>query len=156
MDVSNPLIKSETPNQEQLLLLRSLTNFRMMDFKPLYPIEKYQQSLDAVNLSLVPLHPKALAVQIHDIIKFATNFGKGLENNDMEYVAKTYREALQEVPGDLLREAIAKLKREYKWTHKFPTPADIMEMIQYRLEARRSLRWKLNGILENWKDDTDD
>ncbi len=124
-----------------------------MDFKPKFPKSEYEGALEAVNRSLAHVHPKALAIQIHDIIEFATNFGKGLENNNMEYVAKTYREALYDVPHDLIAEAIAKLKREYKWTHKFPTPADIRELIQYRLEARRSLQWKLNGILDNWKED---
>jgi hypothetical protein len=147
------LIQSEHVTEEQRSLLSSLGNFRMMEFKPLYPLSEYQAALDAVNASLKPAHVKVLMVKIEEILQFAENFGKGLEKMDLTFVAKTYREGLEDLPADLLTEAVSQLKRDYKWTHKYPTPADLRERIMYRLEARRTLRWKLNGVLDNWPDD---
>ena len=97
--------------------------------------ERIQAAIDAQQRALSPASNKAFAVTIDRLFAFARTFG--LANPDAAAATKFYREAMSDVPIDLLDRAVSSVCRDWKWGNKLPLPADLRNQISAEMTARR-------------------
>ena len=69
------------------------------------------------------------AVLIKPLFDFAVAFGLPVDAKQVEPMTSVYREALAEVPADLLAIAVATVRRTWKWGNRMPLPADLLAAI---------------------------
>jgi len=103
--------------------------------------DRLQAAIDAQQALLEPADIKAFAVLVAKIFEFARTFG--LANPDTEAATKFYREALSDLPPDLLQRAVSDVVREWKWGNKIPLPADIRNQVEAELTARKVMLVRL-------------
>jgi hypothetical protein len=78
---------------------------------------------------------EAFAVLVARIFDFARTFG--LANPDAGMATKFYRDALADMPQDLLSRAVSDICREWKWGNKIPLPADLRNQVERELTQRK-------------------
>lgn len=99
-------------------------------------------SLLEARKGLESINPKTLAVMLEETLALwplPPNFG---------VTAKFYREALEDVPADLVAKALKQIRLSSKF---FPKPAEIRELIRDELTRRRRERWEIEQKARNWK-----
>lgn len=107
---------------------------------------KIARAIQATAHETRPASSEAFAVCLLKIAKFGRAFGF-LENNAAD-ITGFYREALSDVPADLLELAVDGTIRTWKW-NRMPSPADLRETISGELGQRKATRNALERAL--WK-----
>jgi hypothetical protein len=87
-------------------------------------------ALEKARADLQPISPKALAVKLEQTLAIWP-----LPEN-FQQTAQFYREALADVPADLVDKALSHVRLTSKW---FPKPAELREPIRDALAARRRI-----------------
>lgn len=93
--------------------------------------------LDELDVKLQPATPKEYAVSMGRLLLFMETFKLPATNQgDLQTI---YRDALNDLPADLLNEAVNRIKREHKW-NTIPTPAAIRDKVSRQLIDRKLLQ----------------
>lgn len=103
--------------------------------------EGIADAIAGYDRALVPADARAFAVTIDRLFAFARVFGLG--NPDTRAAVGFYRQALADVPPDLLAEAVRRIVGAWRWGHKLPLPADLRATIADELGRRKVERARL-------------
>lgn len=101
---------------------------------------RLQTALAKARRQAAPIAPQALAVKLERTLALwpaPENFAA---------TAAFYREALADVPDDLVDQALRHARLTLKW---FPKPAELREPIREALTRRRANLYRLTRLLEN-------
>ena len=101
-----------------------------------------------LNQQLHGADVKQFAVAMSAFWEFVRVFQVGKEPADVEAATKMFRKALEDVPIDLLNQAIQRLIATWKWGSKFPLPADIKSQINEELSTRLYQRRRVQSMLD--------
>ncbi|MBC8158173.1 MAG: hypothetical protein H8E94_02455 [Alphaproteobacteria bacterium] len=88
-----------------------------------------------------PCDAQAFAVAIDKLFKFGRTFG--LKNQATEDATKFYREALKDLPADLVVKAVDGAIKSWKWGNRLPLPADLMDEVKDEWARRRLAKTRL-------------
>ena len=91
--------------------------------------------LERAQYALKPASTEEFGVEIDRLFRFARTFG--IRPESVEDMTAFYRQALDDMPADLIREAVDDVIRKWKWGKKMPLPADLRERAQAELGERR-------------------
>ncbi len=94
-----------------------------------------RQAIQAQRALLQPVEAAAFAVLIDRLFAFARTFG--LANPDTTAATGFYRQALKDIPADLVAKAVERVCRGWKWGHKIPLPADLYGAVSDELTRRK-------------------
>ena len=92
-------------------------------------------SLERRQHALKPASVQEFGVAIDRLFQFARTFGIAPDN--VADMTSFYRQALDDVPADMVREAVDNIIRTWKWGKKMPMPADLRERVEKELTLRR-------------------
>jgi hypothetical protein len=88
----------------------------------------------ALATLLEPASVEALAIALDKLLAFARAFNVNVP--DRAGVMAIYRDALADLPGDLLVEAAARATRSWSWGNRLPMPADLRKLVERELQER--------------------
>lgn len=122
-------------------------------WRPSDPVsEELQASLPAAiaehEAALRPADSRAFAVALDRLFGYARAFGLPHDPDGRKAQVGIYREALGDLPPDLLREAMALTMRDWRWSAKMPLPGDIRRHAADALGERRAALRRLE--LARW------
>lgn len=92
-------------------------------------------AIGAQRQLMEPSDVKSFAVIIERLFSFARTFG--LANPDTRAATGFYREALKDVPTDLVDRAVSAVCRDWRWGNKLPLPADLRNQVSEEMTSRR-------------------
>lgn len=93
-----------------------------------------RELLPSLEASLTPARWEIFAVIIRQLFLFAQTLGKGPPN--VTEATKIYRQALHDIPADLLETGVQKVIRSHKF-NTLPAPGEIREAVSAELAVRR-------------------
>lgn len=88
-----------------------------------------------------PAGDKAWGGAIDKLLTYAVAFS--IPMPDMDAAISIYREALADLPGDLLAEAVASVCRNNTWGNRMPMPGEIRAHIEADIVGRSEIRAKI-------------
>lgn len=96
--------------------------------------------------ALTPATVQTFAVTISELFEYAWAFDigsfAGLSEDERRKKtaaqSKLYREALEDIPADLLALSVKRIRTSWKWGNKMPMPADLREAISDEMAKRKS------------------
>lgn len=93
-----------------------------------------EQSIWGLASLLEPASVEALAIALDKLLTFARAFNVPV--SDRVTVAAIYRDALADLPSDLVVEAVTRATRDWTWGNRLPMPGDLRKVIEPELFAR--------------------
>ena len=90
--------------------------------------------------ALTPADERAATLALAELFRWARLFG--LKLDDLEATAREFREALADLPADLLTQAIGMIRRTWHYP-SLPLPGDLRRQVTDELARRRMLATKL-------------
>jgi len=93
---------------------------------------------------LAPVSAEGFAVNIQPLLDFAVVFGKAkfVDQSHREAVISEYREAMSDLPADLIRQAVLAQKRAWIYPG-MPTPAELIAHVSAEYWRRRHALGKI-------------
>jgi hypothetical protein len=95
------------------------------------------QALSEANAMLEPVNPKALAVLMNQ------TFAIWPLPENWQQIAPVYREALEEIPLDLVQSALKHVRLTSKW---FPKPSELIDPVRSEMEKRKQTLRRLTTM----------
>ena len=138
-------------------IVRSLATKRIeAELPPEATCEAVEHGLDAVNRSLEPASLEAFFVLLDRLVEWGALFG--LPATDRQALARFYHASLHDLPPDLLATAIERIQAEWKFSGRWPLPADLRGKVSEDLSERRRAKIQLEkaqlfGRLYGWPDE---
>jgi len=113
-----------------------LDDWRIHD--PLPPTatpEAIEGALRRYEMALEPADAKLFMVCMDALLEFGEVFG--IKVPDQAAATRIYRDALSDLPADLIQLAIQRLRGTWTWGNRLPMPAEIREMVKDDHARRR-------------------
>lgn len=117
------------------------SNAMILSAVPAHLPAPLRTSLAEARKATKAVDPKALAVMLNETLALWP------QPAEFQTTAKFYREALADVPHELVEKALRHVRLTSKF---FPKPAEIREAIAKDLDALRKRRWELEKQAREW------
>lgn len=100
-------------------------------------------AIAALEVGTAPADPHSLAVALDGLLDYAETFGLPVPNRSAALMA--YIEAMRDMPADLVVEAVARVKREWR-ANRMPAPAIVRGFVADELAARKMAAMRLRTM----------
>lgn len=97
--------------------------------------ETVHGAIAAFQAALAPADARVFAVAMDELLAFGRSFNIGVP--DPKGAVAAYRQALSDLPGDLILQAVRAAVASWAWGNRLPMPADLRALITDELWRRK-------------------